>query len=124
MTEVTCLLSNTIIPATSALEFTQAGDQTPKHVGINVVLELIQNSQLLGIILERIALNQGLYTEIVSIRKQAAAMSKGTQEGANKAVDALRKAVQESGLDPLFFEDLVQKTFNSSVTSSELEETK
>lgn len=109
---IKCQITGRVLEAANALEYKIKG--VPHFVDPNAVLELVQSSSLFNVILERIALNQGTFNEILSIRKQAAALEKGKQDGANLAIDALRKTAKESGIEPTVLEDLIQKTFNQA----------
>ena len=113
---VTCSITDEQVEQKDSVEYTLATGEV-RYVSSNAVLSLVSQS-LLPKVLNDIALNDAMYTEVVSIRKQAQANQAGIQQGANQAVQAIRQAAEELGVD---VDSVLQKAFAPEATE-EVEE--
>ena len=107
---VTCQISGLEVEANKAIEYTvkDSDDDVLYYVSAEAILAMVENTPLKQVILEKVALSEPLFTEVVSIRKQAIAKQQGVQEGATEAVKAVQAAAEELGVD---LGDVLTKAF-------------
>ncbi|NNK82862.1 MAG: hypothetical protein HKO92_07045 [Flavobacteriaceae bacterium] len=111
---VECSLTGEQVKETEAIEYATASEEE-RYVSVNAALTLVQN-RLLPTILNRVALNDDTYREVVAIRREALAKQSGVTDGANKAVEAIKTAAAELGVD---VNEVIQKAFTPPETTNE-----
>lgn len=113
---VTCEITKQEVPKDQALEYILKETEEKAYVSATSILEFLSAPALLGIVLDKIAQEDSLYTEVVSIRKQVQAKINGQNEGATKALQAIQNAAKELGVD---LTDVLEGAFPSAKVEKE-----
>ena len=113
---VECALSGTSIEADKAIQFTVKATNETKYIEAQTALLLALETPLLGVILEKVALNDEAFKEVTRIRQVAVAKNQGVQEGANAVIKKLKEAAVEGGVD---LDELISKAFSNPEAASE-----
>lgn len=116
---VTCELSKVEVERDKAIEYKLKDSEDPLYVSAETVLSMTDVPALKEAILRGVALNETLFTEVVSIRKQAIAKRQGAQEGATEALKAIQAAAQELNVD---LSDVIAKAFPQPEAEEKTEE--